>query len=72
MLKEHGVTLPPGVSVRVAEDTDKVVNLVVPVQPAAEERSEDELRQDAGGGCRQSNCVDVGSDPGDQDRSRGP
>ena len=60
--------VPAGVTVKVTENTDKVVNLVLPVKPAAEELTEEELHQIAGGGCRHSNCVDVGSDPGDRDR----
>jgi hypothetical protein len=68
VLKENGVTVPAGVTVRVVEDTDAVLNLVLPVKPAPAELSDEELRQAAGGGCRHSNCVDVGSDPGDRDR----
>jgi hypothetical protein len=67
-LKEIGVIVPPGITVKVAQNTDKVINLVLPVKPEPEELTEDELRQAAGGGCRHSNCVDVGSDPGDRDR----
>jgi hypothetical protein len=53
VLKDHGILLPAGFTVKIQENTDKVVNLVVPVKPAPTELSEDELHRAAGGhGCR--------------------
>lgn len=48
VLKENGLTVPAGLTVKVAEDTDKVRNLILPVNPAAE-LSEAELDLVAGG-----------------------
>jgi hypothetical protein len=52
VLKEQGVEVPPGVEVRIAEDTDQVVNLVLPQKPAEAELSEEELAQVCGAGGR--------------------
>jgi hypothetical protein len=49
VLKAEGLIVPAGVTVRVVENTDQVVNLVLPFKPAAEELSEEELKQAAGG-----------------------
>jgi hypothetical protein len=40
-LKQEGVDLPPGVSVQVVEDTEKVVHFVLPKKPAGGEQAED-------------------------------
>jgi hypothetical protein len=50
VLKEHGLELPPGVQIRVVEDTEKVIHLPLPRKPATEaEISEEALEQVAGG-----------------------
>jgi len=49
VLKENGLTPPTRVQLMVVENTDKVVHLVLPVKPAAQELSEEELEQVAGG-----------------------
>jgi hypothetical protein len=49
VLKANGLTVPKGITVKVLENTDKVLNLVLPVKPAPEELSEEELKQAAGG-----------------------
>jgi len=55
-LKAEGLILPAGITVKVLENTDKVVNLVLPVKPAPSELSEEELHQAAGGYCRRCGC----------------
>jgi hypothetical protein len=49
VLKANGLTVPKGIAVKVLENTDKVLNLVLPVKPAPAELSEAELHQAAGG-----------------------
>jgi hypothetical protein len=51
VLKEHGVLTPASIQFKVLENTDKVIHLVIPVKPAPEELSEDELHRVAGGHC---------------------
>ena len=51
VLKENGVIVPADVTINVRENTDQVVNLVLPVKPSAAELSEEELHQAAGGHC---------------------
>jgi hypothetical protein len=55
-LKEEGVNLPAGMKVNVVENTDTVLNLVMPVKPAPSELSEDELMGVSKGNCGVSNC----------------
>jgi Nitrile hydratase, alpha chain len=50
VLKANGLTVPAGVTVKVLENTDRVLNLVLPVKAAPAELSEAELHQVAGGG----------------------
>ncbi len=56
MLKAEGLSVPPGVTVKVIENTDKVVNLVIPLKPAPAELSEEELQGVTKGNCGVSNC----------------
>jgi hypothetical protein len=49
VLTEGGVELPPGVEVRIGEDTDSVLHLVLPRRPADGELSADQLEKVAGG-----------------------
>ena len=49
VLREHGLPLPVGRSVRVVENTPEVVHLVLPLKPAEGELSDDQLEHVAGG-----------------------
>jgi hypothetical protein len=49
VLKEHGVTVPPGLQVRVMEDTDQVRHLTLPQMPVTDQLSEEDLQLAAGG-----------------------
>jgi hypothetical protein len=51
VLKEHGLIVPKGITVKVVENTDKVIHLTLPQPPTAAELSEEELQQVAGGHC---------------------
>jgi hypothetical protein len=51
VLKEHGLLAPAGIQIKVLENTDKVLNLVLPIKPPPEELSEEELQRAAGGRC---------------------
>lgn len=51
-LAEHGVGVPPGTTVRIIENTDDVMHIVLPVKPAdMDEMPVDELEKVAGGRC---------------------
>jgi nitrile hydratase alpha subunit len=50
-LKEEGVEIPPGVEVRIVEDTDSVQHLVLPMKPSSKELSDEQLVAVAGGYC---------------------
>jgi hypothetical protein len=52
VLKENGLEVPPGVQLRVVEDTASQVHLVLPARPAGEELSEDDLGRVAAAHCR--------------------
>jgi hypothetical protein len=56
VLKAEGLNVPAGVTVRVMENTDKLVNLVFPVKPAPADLSEEELQGVMAGNCGVSNC----------------
>jgi hypothetical protein len=49
VLKENGLLLPPGIQVKVVENTEKVLFLTLPLKPEPAELSEEELRRVAGG-----------------------
>jgi hypothetical protein len=51
VLKEHGLIVPAGITVKVVENTDKVIHLTLPQPPSAAELSEQELQAVAGGFC---------------------
>jgi len=51
VLKENGLTPPSSLKIQVVENTDKVVYLVLPLKPAPEELSQEELHRVAGGAC---------------------
>jgi hypothetical protein len=48
-LAAEGVEVPPGVSFKVLENTDKVINLVIPAKPT--DLSDTDLEGAAGGYC---------------------
>ena len=52
-LKEEGVEMPPGVEVRIVEDTETVQHLVLPMKPSSQELSDEELVGVAGGFCEE-------------------
>ena len=52
VLKENGLLVPAGIKIVVVENTEKVLHLTLPIRPAAEELSEEELHRVAGGGGR--------------------
>jgi hypothetical protein len=51
VLKEHGLIPPAGKQIKVMENTDKMIHLILPAKPAAAELSEQELQSVAGGWC---------------------
>ena len=63
VMKAEGITIPPGVSLRVVEDTETVFHFVLPVKAAAAaELSDDELDKVAGGaGAVQGRKVPTGT-----------
>jgi hypothetical protein len=50
VLKENGIQVPAGITIKVVENTPKVLHLTLPLPPAPEELSEEELHRAAGGG----------------------
>jgi hypothetical protein len=60
VLKEYGVAPPSGVTIKVHENTDKVLNLTLPSKPAAEELSVEELQRVAGGAAFRCGCERCG------------
>ena len=49
VLKEEGVAMPAGLTVKAVENSDKLYNLVIPVRPTVKELDEVELDSVAGG-----------------------
>jgi hypothetical protein len=49
VLRENGLAVPPGVQVRVVEDTDRAMHLTLPQKPSSEELVEEDLKRIAGG-----------------------
>ena len=56
VLKENGLLVPAGVTVKVVENTDTLFHLTIPLKPAPEELSEEDLNRVAGGYCGVANC----------------
>jgi hypothetical protein len=50
VLREHGIAVPTTAEVRVVEDTDRVVYVHLPSQPAIETCTLEQLAQVVGGG----------------------
>jgi hypothetical protein len=51
VLKEHGITLAPGVQVRVVEDTAALRHLTLPLRPDTDQFAEEDLSRVVGGMC---------------------
>ena len=49
VLKEEGVEIPPGIEVRIVENSDKVFHFILPQKPSNEELSDEQLDAAAGG-----------------------
>jgi len=49
VLQEQGLPVPPGMQIRVVENTEQVIHLPLPAKPSKEELSEEDLAQVAGG-----------------------
>ena len=49
VLKEHGVEVPPGVQIRVVENTDQVLHLTMPPKSSSQELTEADMAAIAGG-----------------------
>lgn len=49
VLQEYGLEVPPGVRIKVMEDTDTLVHLSLPPRPTDQELSEEDLTSVAGG-----------------------
>jgi hypothetical protein len=58
VLKENGLEVPPGVQVKVVEDTESLIHLTLPAKPTSGELSEEELSSAAGGYCHHCGCGD--------------
>jgi hypothetical protein len=63
VLKAIGVTVPAGITVKVVENTEQLVHLVLPAKEAPAELSDEELHQVAAGG--QQNWPYRDNDPND-------
>jgi len=64
-LREHGVEIPAGVTVNIVENTDQVVNYVLPKNPKIQALSDADLDAVAGGQVRKAcNPSDIGRNPG--------
>jgi len=50
VLREHGISVPDDVEIRVVENTDRIVHLVLPPRPQ-EELTEEQLARISGGMC---------------------
>jgi hypothetical protein len=50
VLKENGLIVPAGITLKVVENTPNTLYLTLPLPPAPEELSEEELHRAAGGG----------------------
>ncbi len=48
-LKENGIAIPEGVTVKAVENTDKVFYLIIPPKPGVRELSDEDLNKAAGG-----------------------
>lgn len=49
VLKEHDIAVPPGMQVKVVENTDRMLFLPLPARPSTEELANEDLLQVAGG-----------------------
>ena len=58
IVREYGLEVPPGIELRVVEDTDRVRHVILPPPPSSAELSDSQLEQVAGGA-----ATSEGSDP---------
>ena len=49
VLKEYGLEVPPGIQLRLLEDTDQIIHLTLPAKPRTGELSDADLAAVAGG-----------------------
>src|SRR5258707_719485 len=56
VLKEYGLAPPAGITIKVHENTDTVLNLTLPIKPPPEELSAEELQRVAGGAGYRCGC----------------
>ena len=61
LLKEEGVAVPGGLTVKAVENSEKVFYLVIPPKRAAGELSEDELTTVTGGACNSDHSMCQGN-----------
>ena len=71
VLREQGMEVPPGVEVRVVENTGTVAHLVLPTRPAEGELSEAELERAAGLQVSPSSILRAGGSSGRWPRRSG-
>jgi hypothetical protein len=56
VLREEGIEIPKGVTVRAVENTDKLCHIVIPRKPSKGKLSPDELSQAAESVCKSHFC----------------
>lgn len=49
VLRDQGIDIPPGIQLRVLEDSESVVHLTLPTRPPEQELSDEDLDKVAGG-----------------------
>ena len=49
--KEYDIQIPAGMEIKVVEDTETVRHVILPPRPSAQDLSDEQLEQVAGGGC---------------------
>jgi hypothetical protein len=55
--REYDIHIPPGLDVRILEDTDSVRHIVLPPRPSSQDLSDEQLEHVAGGGVCASTTV---------------
>ena len=56
VLKEHGLTVPPDIKVKVVEDTDTLAHIVLAPKPTDKELAEEDLTALAAGAMAAPSC----------------
>ena len=77
ILREEGIELPPGVEIRMVENTDNVFHFVLPAKPVGDVISDDQLEKISAGGAYPYWGVDISRGCrscryDDPNRGRGP